>query len=159
MEVNRLMVWNNFLSIFILIWHKTLFMCSYKSHIINIKISGWVLWNLVWILWHYRHPSLHIFNSVPQKHKNRVRVVSIATGYGLHDPGFGVRAPVGARIFTSPCRPDQLWGPPNFLSNGYQGFFPGVKWHGGEADHTPPSSAEVKEVWIFTSTPPCAFVA
>jgi hypothetical protein len=68
--------------------------------------------------------SLHILNSVPQKHMSRVRVVSIATGYGLDDPGFGVRAPVWARIFTSPCRPDQLWGPRNFLSNGYQGLFP-----------------------------------
>jgi hypothetical protein len=32
-----------------------------------------------------------------------------------------VRVPVGSRIFTSPCRPDRLWGPPNLLSNGYRG--------------------------------------
>jgi len=29
----------------------------------------------------------------------------------------------------------------------------GVKWHGREADHSPPSSFEVKNVWSYTSTP------
>jgi hypothetical protein len=35
-----------------------------------------------------------------------------------------VRLPVWSRIFTSPCRPDRLWGPPNLPSNGYRGPFP-----------------------------------
>jgi len=30
----------------------------------------------------------------------------------------------------------------------------GVKWPGHEADHSPPPSAEVKNAWICTSTPP-----
>jgi hypothetical protein len=30
----------------------------------------------------------------------------------------------------------------------------GVKWLGHEADHSPPSIAEVKNVWSSTSTPP-----
>jgi hypothetical protein len=34
--------------------------------------------------------------------------VGIATGYGLNNQGVGVRVPVGARIFTSPRRPDRL---------------------------------------------------
>ena len=36
--------------------------------------------------------------------------------------------------------------------------FPGVKWPEHEADHSPPSSAEVKTVWNCTSTPPYVFI-
>jgi hypothetical protein len=36
---------------------------------------------------------------------------------------------------------------------------PGVKRPGREADHSPPTSAEVKKMWIYTSTPPYAFIA
>jgi hypothetical protein len=48
--------------------------------------------------------------------------VVVTTGYGLDDRGVGVRVPVGSRIFSSPSRPDRLWGPPCLLSNGYWGF-------------------------------------
>jgi hypothetical protein len=34
---------------------------------------------------------------------------------------------------------------------------PEVKRPGLEADHSPPTSAEVKKMWIYTSTPPYAF--
>jgi hypothetical protein len=35
----------------------------------------------------------------------------------------------------------------------------GVKRPGREANHSPPASAEVKKMWLYTSTPPYAFMA
>jgi hypothetical protein len=55
--------------------------------------------------------------------KSRGSAVGIATGYGLDDRGIGVRILVRSRIISSPYRPDRLWGPPNLVSNGYQGLF------------------------------------
>jgi hypothetical protein len=37
---------------------------------------------------------------------------------------------------------------------GTRGSFPGVKRPGREADHSPQSSAEVKNAWSYTSTLP-----
>jgi hypothetical protein len=45
------------------------------------------------------------------------------TGYGLDDRGVRIRVQVRSSIFSSPRRPDRLWGLPNFLSNGYQWLF------------------------------------
>jgi hypothetical protein len=49
-------------------------------------------------------------------------------------------------FFSSPPRPDRIQTHPVGIR--------GVKRPGREADHTPPSSAEVKNVWSYTSTPP-----
>jgi hypothetical protein len=75
----------------------------------------------------------------------------IATGYRLDDQGIGVRVPVG----SSPQRPDRLRSS-QCVSRALSS---GVKRLGCEADHSPPTSAEVKKIWIYTSTPPYAFMA
>jgi hypothetical protein len=73
--------------------------------------------------------------------RRRDSSVGIATSYGLNDGGIGVQDTVGSRIFSSPERPDRLWGPR-------------VKLPGREADHSLPASAEVKKMWIYLSPPP-----
>jgi len=35
----------------------------------------------------------------------------------------------------------------------------GIKWPGDGADHSPPFSAKVKNVWSYTSAPPYIFTA
>jgi hypothetical protein len=85
-------------------------------------------------------------------------VVGIANGYGLDNQGVRIRVQVVQEF--SPRRPDRLWGPLSLLSNGYRGIFPPrVKRQGREADQSPQTSAEVKKMWIYTSTPPYAFMA
>jgi hypothetical protein len=78
-------------------------------------------------LYDVRFGWFYIFIVSPNTSLSRDSSVGIATGYGLDDQGAWVRVPVGKKIFTSPYRPDRLWGPPNFLQNGYLGFFPGGK--------------------------------
>jgi hypothetical protein len=51
---------------------------------------------------------LKIFLVELEKTGNRDSSVGIPTGYGLDDPGVGVRVTVVSRIFSSPRRPDRL---------------------------------------------------
>jgi hypothetical protein len=50
----------------------------------------------------------------------------------------------GRSCFSSPQRPDRFWGPSSLLSHGYRESFLWMKRSVSEADHSPPSSAEVK---------------
>jgi hypothetical protein len=47
---------------------------------------------------------------------------------------------------------------PTSYPMGTGGSFPGVKRQGRETDHSPPVTAEVKKIWIYTSTLPYAFM-
>jgi hypothetical protein len=75
-------------------------------------------------------------------------VFGIALGYGLDD-----RGGLGIFLFTTasrkvlrPTQPPIQWAP-GVLSLG-------VKRPGREANHSPPSSAEIKNAWSYTSTLP-----
>jgi len=65
--------------------------------------------------------------------------VGIVTDYRLDGQD---RIPVGMRF--SAC-PDQPWGPPSLLYNGYWVFSGGKVRPGCAADHSPPSSVAVME--------------
>jgi hypothetical protein len=56
-----------------------------------------------------------------------------------------------SRPVLGPTQPPIQWVP-GALS-------PGVKQPEREADHSPPTNAEVKKTWVCTSTPPYAFMA
>jgi hypothetical protein len=58
---------------------------------------------------------------------SRDSIIGIAAGCGLNDRGVGVRVAVATRFSSSPGYPDRFLGSPSLLSNGYRGFFPGVK--------------------------------
>jgi hypothetical protein len=47
------------------------------------------------------------------------------------------------------------WPYPDWLSNGYEGIFPRGKV--AKCDHSLPSSAEVMNMWSYTSMPPYIF--
>jgi hypothetical protein len=84
-------------------------------------------------------------------------MVSIEIGYGLPDRGVEVRVLVGSRIFSSPCRPDRL-GSTQPPIQWVLGLSPGIKRLRYEADSSVSASAEVKKMWIYTSTPPYAIM-
>jgi hypothetical protein len=72
----------------------------------------------------------------------------------------GVRFPAEAGIFPFVTTFRPALGPTHPPIQGIPGaLFPAVKRPGREADHSPPSSAEVKNVWRYTSTPPYVFMA
>jgi hypothetical protein len=81
----------------------------------------------------------------------RDSAVGIATGYGLDGRGVGIQAPVGARFF-----PRHIF----HISTGVPGApSPEVKGPGRVADHSPPTSAEVKNTWIYESATPFVFMS
>jgi hypothetical protein len=91
---------------------------------------------------------------------SRDRPVGIVTDYGLDDLEVGSSSPIRVKNFIfsmssrsalGPIQPPIQWLPATIS--------PGVKLPGREADHSPPTSAEFKKIWIYTSTPPYAFMA
>jgi hypothetical protein len=81
--------------------------------------------------------------------------VGIALGYGLDNRGSRVRFPAGAGNFSLHHRDQNGSGAhPASYPMGTRGSFLGVKQPGREADHSPPSSAEVKEcVGLYLHSP------
>jgi hypothetical protein len=76
-----------------------------------------------------------------------------ATAWTIGVLGFDSRLRLGIFLFTTasrtalgPTQPPIQWVPGTLSL--------GVKRPGRESDHLPPLSAEVKNAWSFTSTPP-----
>jgi hypothetical protein len=67
---------------------------------------------------------------------------------GFLNPG------TGKRYFSSPRPPDHVWGPSIPLFSGSQCSFPAVKMPGRDVHNSTPPSAQVKNKWSNTTTPP-----
>jgi hypothetical protein len=89
----------------------------------------------------------------------RNSAVGIATGYGLDGRGVGVRVPVGSIIFFFHVVQTGSGTHPASYPMGTGVIFPGVKRSVREADHSAPTSAEIKKTWSYTSIPPYVFIA
>jgi hypothetical protein len=88
-------------------------------------------------------------------YSSRDSVVGIATGYELDDWGVEVRESRYGQEFS-------LLHIVQTGSGVHPTFYPiytGGKAAGREAEHSPPASAEIKKMWIYTSTPTYAFIA
>jgi hypothetical protein len=80
---------------------------------------------------------------------------TLTLGYGLDDRGSRVRFPAGLGIFLFITVSRTALGPTQPPIQCVSGALSlGVKRPGREADHSPPSSADVKNAWSYTSTHP-----
>jgi hypothetical protein len=66
-------------------------------------------------------------------------------------------SPGRGKSFSSLCRPDLFWALPP--ASYPEALYPVVKRPEPAADHSPPTTAQVKNTWLYTSTPLYVFMA
>jgi hypothetical protein len=93
-----------------------------------------------------------------QQRESWNKAVCIATGFGLDGREVVVRFPAVAKFSNINLVHTVSGAHPAYYAMGTGDSFPEVKWSGREADYSPPTSAEVKKVWIYTSTLTYAFM-
>jgi hypothetical protein len=77
----------------------------------------------------------------------------------MDDRRVRVRVPVGFKNFHFSISSKPALGSTQPSIPWVRGLSPRVKQQGREADHSPRTSAEVKKMWIYTSTPPHVLMA
>jgi hypothetical protein len=89
--------------------------------------------------------ALVIFCLSSAVRRSRLSSVSIVSDYGLDNRAIGVRSPEGVKDFSSSlCVQTGSGAHPASCTMGTGGTYPGSKaLPGRDADHSPPSSAEV----------------
>jgi hypothetical protein len=114
----------------------------------------WESWNLWFTCWARCDDTTFCIDSEGMEYfLNSLLVVfvCIVLGYRLDDQGSRVWFSVGAGNFSLHCHIQNGSGAhPASYPMGTKGFSLGVKRPGREADHSPPSSAEVKNDWSYT---------
>jgi hypothetical protein len=126
--------WNNF---FCSHWHKKFVIIENVTFIYSFKCQF------------YKKP--YFLSFLP---RNRSSAVGIATGCGQDEWRVEFLVTIRSNIFSPPRRSDWFWEIPSLLYSGYWGYSPGQT-----ADHSPPTSTEMKKTWNYTSTPPYVFIS
>jgi hypothetical protein len=103
----------------------------------------------------YRANDIWILQCLIKYCGTRDSAVGIVIGYGLDDSD---RSSIQEFLFLYVVQTGSGAHPASYPM-GTGAVSPGVKRPGREADHSPLISAEVKEIWIYTSIPPYAFMA
>jgi hypothetical protein len=93
-----------------------------------------------------KYMYISFISLTPENFESRVSSGSIVSGYGLDDRAIGVRSLAEAKDFScSLCVQTGSGAHPASCTMGIGGPFPGGKARPGrDADHSPPSSAEVE---------------
>jgi hypothetical protein len=81
--------------------------------------------------------------------QSRHTSVGIALGYGLDDRGSRVRFPAVAGNFSHHRVKNSSGAHPASYSMGFSALSLRVKWPGRDSNHSPPSTAEVKECVVL----------
>jgi hypothetical protein len=86
--------------------------------------------------------------------------VGIATCYGLDNRGVKVGVPVEGQEFSllHIVQTGFRTHPASYPMGTRVSFSPGVKRPEREGEHSPPTSAEIKKTWVYTSTAPYIFM-
>jgi hypothetical protein len=113
------------------------------------------VWTVIW--------SLFGFASVSQLHECVTKLVNYsavgtATGCGLSCRGVGPRVPVVTETVYRPCRLVWLQDPTSPCRLGTRTLYRVLKRPRREAQHTPPTGAEVRKTWMSAATPRHAFM-
>jgi hypothetical protein len=90
--------------------------------------------------------------------RSRDSAVGIATGYGRPRGRSSSPGRVKKFLFSLASR-QTLGSTQPHIQWVLAALSPEIKQPVREADHSPPTSTEVKKMWIYTSTPPYAFMA
>jgi hypothetical protein len=109
----------------------------------------------------YSSIYLSKFHPPPTLRPNKLTGAGIAQlmerlGYGLDDRGSILHKGTIFFLFATASKP-ALGTTQSSMGNGDP--LPSLKQSGRETDHSPPSSAEVKNTWSYTSTPPYVFMS
>jgi hypothetical protein len=129
----------------------------YVSMFCNIHGEGFFWFNLpdACVLFRNAVEQYCFFRKFLLLRGSRDSVVGIATRYGLEDQRFRVRVSVGSRNISYLKSSTPALG----STQSPVQWVPGLQRSEREVDHSPPTSAEVKKMWFYTSTPTYAFMA